>query len=369
MRLSPRRPAVLAATALLALAAPLIDASPATGTPPATARPVTTHSPSWRLLDTGSTSHFRGLSAVSRKIAWVGGYTGTVLRTTDGGATWVNVSPAGAETMQFRDITAFDAEHAVAMAAGAATDSRLYETTDGGASWQLAYQNTDPAAFFDCMSFSDAQHGLVLSDPVDGNFRILATHDGGASWTVLPNDAMPPALPGEAGFAASGECITTLGSQAWFGSGGGNHARVFHSYDGGRTWHVKTTPVASSASGGVFGLAFSRPGRGIAVGGSFARPANRSKVAAREVGNGPWRLAGTEPSGYRSGVAFVPSAPGRSSSSDTAIAVGLTGSDMTYDAGRNWTTFDTGQFDTVTCASDGSCWASGDLGRVAKLTR
>jgi len=53
----------------------------------------------------------------------------------------------------------------------------------------------------------------------------------------------------------------------------------------------------------------------------------------------------------------------------TVIAVGLTGSDVSFDAGLHWHTFDTGQFDTVSCAPDGSCWASGDLGRVAILQR
>ena len=48
---------------------------------------------SWRLLPTGSNSHFRGLSAVSAKVAWVGGYDGTILRTVDGGRTWLDASP------------------------------------------------------------------------------------------------------------------------------------------------------------------------------------------------------------------------------------------------------------------------------------
>jgi hypothetical protein len=52
-----------------------------------------------------------------------------------------------------------------------------------------------------------------------------------------------------------------------------------------------------------------------------------------------------------------------------AVAVGLDGSDVTYDAGRHWTRFGRGQFDTVMCASDASCWAAGDLGRVAELRR
>ena len=53
----------------------------------------------------------------------------------------------------------------------------------------------------------------------------------------------------------------------------------------------------------------------------------------------------------------------------TTVAVGLTGSDISRDGGRTWRTFDTGSFDTVACAKDGSCWASGDLGRLARLQR
>ena len=53
----------------------------------------------------------------------------------------------------------------------------------------------------------------------------------------------------------------------------------------------------------------------------------------------------------------------------TALAVGPTGSDVSYDAGRTWKRFDTGSFDAVDCTSDGACWASGEKGRVARLTR
>jgi photosystem II stability/assembly factor-like uncharacterized protein len=321
------------------------------------------HAPSWELLSTGSTSHFRGLSPVSRRVAWISGYSGLVMRTVDGGRSWADVSPAEAAGLQFRDISAFDARHAVAMAAGSGTDSRLYATADGGQTWRLAYQNSDPAAFFDCMSFSDARHGLVVSDPVDGKFRILSTRDGGRDWNVLPDAGMPAALSGEAGFAASGECLTTSGRDAWFGSGGGSVARIFHSADRGLSWEVSDTPLTSSQSAGVFGVAFRSRSLGIAVGGDFSAPAESSKVAAVSYRNGPWLTPRAEPSGYRSGVTFIP----RTAAS--AIAVGLNGSDISDDGGRHWRTFDTGQFDTVSCAKDGSCWASGDLGRVAVLKR
>lgn len=349
MRRRPLTVLVLAITAVLVA-----------GISPAGARPAP-QLPSWRMVDPSVTSHFRGLAAVSRTVAWLGGYTGTVLRTVDGGRTWSDVSPAGAETLQFRDISASDANHAVAMAAGEGTDSRLYSTSDGGRSWTLAYENTDPAAFFDCMSFYDRRHGLVLSDPVDGRFRILATRDGGRSWTVLPNAGMPAAADGEFGFAASGECLTTFGHDAWFGSGGSAESHIFHSRDGGLTWSVATTPIVSGPSAGVFGLAFRTPVEGVAVGGDFAAPAAADAVAATSTRRGAWQLSDSMPVGYRSGVTFVPRFPGE------VVAVGLTGSDVSFDAGRTWTSFDTGQFDTVACARDGACWASGDLGRVAVL--
>jgi photosystem II stability/assembly factor-like uncharacterized protein len=359
-----RRVLLILTTAALAVASALLTALPATAS--AASGNHTSgqlHNPSWRLLNTGTTTHFRGLAAVSRNVAWLGGYNGMVLRTVDGGRTWRDVSPPGASALQFRDISAFDARHAVAMAAGTGTDSRLYVTSDGGQSWQLAYQNTNPQAFFDCMDFYNPRHGLVLSDPVDGRFRILATDNGGRSWRVLPNAGMPPAQSGEAGFAASGECLTTSGHDAWFGSGGGAIARIYSSRDGGLTWTAHDTPIISSGSAGVIGLAFRTPLLGVAVGGDFDNPAGDTNVAAFSWFGSPWLSAAHQPSGYRSGVSFVPFTLA------TVISVGLTGSDISYDAGRDWTTFDTGQFDTVECTPDGACWASGDLGRVALLVR
>ena len=126
----------------------------------------------WRDTPTGTTAHFRGLSAVSATTAWVSGYTpttGVVMRTTNGGASWQDVSPSGSAGLQFRDIQAFDASDAVAMSIGDnPTDFRMYVTHDGGQSWDLTFVNSEPNAFYDCMSFFDRNHGLAVSDPPAG---------------------------------------------------------------------------------------------------------------------------------------------------------------------------------------------------------
>jgi photosystem II stability/assembly factor-like uncharacterized protein len=318
----------------------------------------------WQLTPTGSTARLRGLTAVDSRTAWASGSLGTVLRTTDRGATWQQVGPPGTQDLQFRDNEAFDADHAVILSIGDTPDAfRIYVTADGGRTWTLGFQNTDPNAFYDCMTFFDKKRGLALSDPPDGKkFRIIATNDGGYSWHVVDPAGMPEALPGEFAFAASGQCITTAhGHTAWFATGGGAQARVFRSTDRGQTWTVSSTPIRSTPSGGIFALAFRDQQHGLAVGGDFATPtASPDNFATTSDGGRTWTLV-PGPAEYRSGATWV--------DGHTAIAVGPTGSDVSTDAGRTWRRFDSGSFDTTDCASPNACWASGEQGRAAYLTR
>ncbi|MEU5692183.1 oxidoreductase [Actinosynnema sp. NPDC020468] len=316
-------------------------------------------SPSWALKPTGVTAQLRGLSAVDDRVAWVSGSGGTVLRTEDGGRTWSSVAPPGTTALDFRDVEAFDARRAVVLSIGPGADSRIYRTADGGRTWSLAFQNTDPAAFYDCVAFFDRFRGLAVSDPVAGAFRVLTTADGGRTWRQVPAEDLPPALEGEFSFAASGQCVATAGpADAWIATGGGATARVLRSRDGGRHWSAESTPLFSSASAGVFAVAFRSPRRGIAIGGDYADPTGAvANLALTADGGRSWRAA-KGPAGYRSGAAWLGS---------SVVAVGTAGTDLSRDGGRTWRSLSTDGFDTVDCPS--VCWASGERGRVGVLTR
>ncbi|HZE40171.1 MAG TPA: oxidoreductase [Stackebrandtia sp.] len=350
-----------------ALSASLLAAAVATATVAAAAVPADaaegSHGPrlAWKLTDTKVDNQFRGLAAVSADTAWVAGTKGTILRTTDGGDHWANVSPSNASGLEFRDIEAFDATHAVALSIGESDASRVYTTDDGGRTWDVGFTNTEKAAFYDCMAFFDHRHGLAMSDPVNGHIRFITTDDGGHSWRVLPEDRSPRALDGEAAFAASGQCLVAADRRnGYLVTGGGATARILHTPDRGHSWTAHDTPIASGASAGIYAAAFRDAHHGILVGGDYTKPDAGDRAAGyTRTGAAGVRLAPSGPGAYRSSVAYV--------TGSIAITVGPTGSDISADGGRHWRSFDTGKFDAVQCARGFACWASGPDGRVATL--
>lgn len=324
----------------------------------------TTTLPTWTLLPKSTDQRYRGLSAVSDIVAWVAGTNGTVLRTTNAGQTWSSVFNLEPD-IEFRDISAFSESEAIAMSIGNGETSTIYATSDGGATWTRGFQNEDELAFYDCIAFESRLVGLALSDPVDGKFRLIRTVDSGMSWALVHPTGMPAALTGEFAFAASGTCLTFLSCGKYYAASGGvNPGRIFRSSDSGKTWNVTDTPVAGGESAGVNSVVFQEAEHGIAVGGDYLVPnGSMGNAAWSKDGGVIWQASTVFPSGYRSGVAWI---PGRY---DIAIAVGPSGSDITRDGGKTWTNFDNGSYDSIECPTNGDvCWASGEKGRIARLT-
>jgi photosystem II stability/assembly factor-like uncharacterized protein len=324
---------------------------------------------SWRFMQTVTTSTLAGIDVVNREIAWAsGGFDvpgvepptpGVVVRTVDGGQSWQDVTPPGGKDLTFHDVEAFDRNHALALAVGSGQDSKIFRTDDGGTSWELVFESQEQDAFYDGIAFFDPHRGIAMSDPVAGKFRILATGDGGRTWQVASINGMPPALPNE--FArATGTCLVTTGPHdAWFGTQpDGPNSRVFHTRDRGLSWSAVTTPIPGDPQFGIASLAFRDAQHGLALGGSNPGASTPSVVAATADGGATWSPVGS-PAGFRTNMALV---------GDTAVAVGLTGSDLSTDDGHIWQLFDQTDLRGVSCRNL-SCWAVGKNGIAAELMR
>jgi photosystem II stability/assembly factor-like uncharacterized protein len=315
----------------------------------------------WQAQTSGVTSRLRGVSAVSASVAWACGGNGTVLRTVDGGRRWQLLPVPGAESLDFRDVDAMSDRVAHVLSIGTGAASRIYETSDGGAHWDLRFANTDPRVFLDAMAFWDETRGMAVGDSVDGRFVILVTTDGGRAWTRVPADRLPPALPGEGAYAASGTNVAVFGrGDVWIGT---TAARVLRSLDGGQTWTVANAPLAHGASAGIFSIAFRDAQHGIVVGGDYQKESEASDNAAVTVdGGATWTLV-RGLSGFRSVVAWVPGAP------RAILAFGPSGADSSSDEGRTWSPLAAEGFDSLSMvAAGGAAWATGQRGRISKLT-
>ena len=320
-------------------------------------------SPQWTLQTSGVQSRLRGVSAVSNRVAWASGADSTVLRTTDGGATWKRFTVT-TEALDFRDLDAIDEQTAYVLSIGNGPASRIYKTTDAGVTWKLQFKNDDPKAFYDAMSFWDANHGIVIGDSIDGKFCIMSTENGGQTWLRVPPSALPPALENEGAFAASGTNIALFGkSYAWIGTGAAARARVLRSADRGRSWKIAETPLTAGPSAGIFSIAFRDAMHGVIVGGDY-RKENEAldNLAVTSDGGVTWKLL-KGLSGFRSVVKYVPTLPG------TLVAVGPSGADYSTDDGPNWTALAGPGFDTLSFARGRAiAYAAGARGSIGKLT-
>ncbi len=321
----------------------------------------------WKLQRSDIRAEFRGLCAVSGKVAWAGGSRNTYARTTDGGETWEVGQVPEKESLDFRDVEAFDAETAYLLSIGNGTKSRIYKTTDGGKNWNLQFNNPNPKAFFDAFAFWDARNGVAVGDPVDGRFSVIRTMDGGFHWSEPASLQIPPALEGEGVFAASGTTIAVNGSSdVWFATGGAASARVFRSTDKGRTWSVVSTPiVAGQASSGIFSIAFKDSKNGIIVGGDYRKVDEAIDNIARTTDGGrTWALVPAPAlGGFRSCVEYLPGTRGR-----ILVATGPAGTDYSLDGGSHWSRYDKQGFHVLAFAdSKAAGWAAGGGGRLAKF--
>lgn len=337
----------------------------------------------WELGPTGSQASLRGLALADHQHVWLCGTAGVVLRSSDGGSSWVACGPTEFPSSDFRSIHAWDGLTACIASAG--TPAVILKTRDGGTSWQEVFRDPAPEAFIDGLKFWDAQRGIALGDPVDGAFSLWETSDAGEHWRTLDRSLRPAALPREAAFAASNSALAVAaGGRVWIGTGGSDAAesRILWRKSWTSAWSSTLCPLPSSATQGVFsigvaaaemassqqsagaGLAEAHAAALVVVGGDYRPEHNSGGTAAYVFAEGqPWQSAPQPPTAFCSAVVYVELAEGKLRG---WVATGPTGSFFSVD-GLAWSQFSTSGFHAL-AALPGQVMAAGNNGRFARLS-
>ncbi len=145
----------------------------------------------WRWVETGIEKPLGiGFSIVQGDVlftdamyGWAVGGLGTVIRTTDGGATWQDQEATN--TLSYRHCIAVQFLDRLN---GWIAGEGLFRTADGGATWSIVPLPVDGLDFHD-IQFTDNRHGWTAGD----GGVILMTDDGGDSWIAQQSGDLIPA--------------------------------------------------------------------------------------------------------------------------------------------------------------------------------
>lgn len=200
---------------------------------------------------------------------WMVGELGRIIRTTDGGQTWVR-QDAGTKR-PFLAMSCLDAK--TAWIAG--KEGIIYGTKDGGDTWTQLETKSNRHLF--AVDFPTPQRGHAV-----GDFGTMVhTEDGGKTWTTsrvpesvaLPESALDTGVePGDVNLYGM-----SYGDpdHVWVA---GEFGIIMASADGGLTWQQQHTPIEST----LFGIRFQDVRHGFAVG-------IDSMILATDDGGATWR--------------------------------------------------------------------------------
>ena len=188
--------------------------------------------------------NFYGVDIIDNQ-AWIVGYYGTILHSSDRGKSWeVQSSPTQSSLFNVRFVSPLKGW------IGGSYGTVLH-TTDGGKNWRAQPVGTTEHLF--AADWLEETHGWL----VGSRGTTVRTEDGGRSWSAST-------LPGDFTFSGIKFISATRGWMV------GEFGVIFQTKDGGKSWVKQKSPVevsfSSGASQNLFALLFTARTEGYAFG-------------------------------------------------------------------------------------------------------
>ncbi len=204
--------------------------------------------------NTPATNFLTSISSPSNSVAWACGDSLQLIRTSNGGANWINARGNIPGMLRFFNIWGVDSLTAhVCVSDYFFTIGTIYKTTDGGVNWtRTFYQGGN--GFINAVAFTDALSGFAIGDPVGGRWTLLKTSNGGNSW-----DSTGMYLPASSDELGLDNSMFYEGTKVWFGT---QQGKIYSSTNNGLNWTATQTVM-----NGVQKIFFNdaQNGKGLAV--------------------------------------------------------------------------------------------------------
>jgi photosystem II stability/assembly factor-like uncharacterized protein len=223
------------------------------------------NSQNWSQQNSNTTNQLNSISTMPSYRVWACGNNGTVLKTTNGGINWMNVSGNGIptslnlENIFMHKMFIWPPNNSYVYATGTdSSSSYIYMTTNDGLNWNKVLTVTGQDARINGIWFRDTTTGFAEGEPVAGRWSFWKTTDRGLTWdsaglyfngqnyTGFPNN-----LCGR---------VNTLNDYLYIGANyNSTETRILRSTDFGNTW-TELNPGISKKLTSIF---FIRPDIGM----------------------------------------------------------------------------------------------------------
>lgn len=171
--------------------------------------------------------------------AWVCGNNGTVLRTSNTGTNWLNVSGGGIpNTVNLVNIWCIDSVN-ILTAGNIGSVTYVYRTSNKGASWSQVF--TQANGNINAIWMSSAAQGFMVGNPAGGRWSLWKTTNGGSNW-----DSTGLYLSQAGAEIGWNNALSIKNNRIWFGT---NNTRIYYSTNFGSNWQtLSTAPEVNSTS-------------------------------------------------------------------------------------------------------------------------
>jgi photosystem II stability/assembly factor-like uncharacterized protein len=199
--------------------------------------PLISQAQEWRVIPSGVTTKLRDVFFINHNVGWVVGDDSTILKTSDGGETWISIDsgPNG----HYEAVWFTDEDNGWIAGGGSSTPLGLAQTTDGGLTWERI--DLPEIWRISDIQFVGKDTGWAMppgrgpAPPVQGIYK---TTNGGSDWFKQ----------GENLTGVFKACSFSSNLEGWI-VGGYTFTDIFegemiyHTSDGGETWEQQDAPT------------------------------------------------------------------------------------------------------------------------------